>query len=131
MRRFCSPACERLWYRNDGKVPTGYNCANCAEWVDLARPGKRKRSDSKLCDDCKPWHPRSSATKPRDLAERDGPQCRLCGDEVDLDLTYPDRMCPSIDHVVPRSAGGSDEPQNLQLAHWICNVRRRDTPIRR
>src|SRR3954447_19665791 len=99
-RRFCSPACERLWYRNDGKVPTGYNCANCAEWVDLARPGKRKRSDSKLCDDCKPWHPRSSATKPRDLAERDGPQCRLCGDEVDLDLTYPDRMCPSIDHVV-------------------------------
>lgn len=31
---------------------------------------------------------------------------------------------PSIDHVISRSDGGSDLPSNLQLLHFVCNVRK-------
>jgi 5-methylcytosine-specific restriction endonuclease McrA len=33
-------------------------------------------------------------------------------------------MGASLDHVVPISKGGTDEPENLKLAHFICNVRK-------
>ncbi|MAP95312.1 MAG: HNH endonuclease [Ponticaulis sp.] len=28
---------------------------------------------------------------------------------------------PTYDHIIPRSKGGRDVPDNLQLAHAICN----------
>ena len=124
-RRWCSARCQRLWYKHDGEVPTGFRCEECGKWVDLVRPGhKRKRSDSRSCEAC------SRVTKYSlnafQVADRDGNTCRLCGDEVDLHLRYPDWLSPSVDHIIPRSKGGSHEPDNLQLAHWICNVRRKD-----
>lgn len=30
----------------------------------------------------------------------------------------------TLDHIHPRSKGGSDAPENLQLAHAICNKRK-------
>jgi 5-methylcytosine-specific restriction endonuclease McrA len=30
----------------------------------------------------------------------------------------------SYDHVVPTSLGGTDEPENLKMAHLLCNTRR-------
>lgn len=63
----------------------------------------------------------------RYLAERDGPKCRICSKVVDLSLSSGPRgddLGPSIDHVVPRSKGGSDELSNLRLTHWVCNRQR-------
>ncbi|MFN4224834.1 MAG: HNH endonuclease [Hyphomonas sp.] len=31
---------------------------------------------------------------------------------------------PTFDHIRPRAAGGSDRPENLQLAHALCNRRK-------
>jgi 5-methylcytosine-specific restriction endonuclease McrA len=31
---------------------------------------------------------------------------------------------PTLDHIRPRSKGGGDEPENLQLAHAVCNKRK-------
>lgn len=112
-------------------MPTGFDCEKCGTRVDLARPGKRLRSDSRLCRDCKRWLTRWAPITPEELAARDGFLCRLCDDVVDLTLPYPDWLSPSVDHIIPRSAGGSDEPENLQLAHWICNVRRKDRAMPR
>lgn len=59
------------------------------------------------------------------LFERDGgSNCALCGVEVDMALASGpkgDEWGPSIDHITPRSLGGSDDLGNLQLAHWRCN----------
>jgi hypothetical protein len=38
-------------------------------------------------------------------------------------------LAASRDHIVPRSVGGSDEPDNLLLAHCICNAIRGDGPV--
>lgn len=61
--------------------------------------------------------------------ERD---CHLCGaitDPLDLsgnvDSWYQrGEKFPTIDHVIPRSEGGSDNSANLRRAHHICNARK-------
>lgn len=50
------------------------------------------------------------------LVERDGTHCRLCGRPMPPD--YP----PEQDHNIPRSTGGSNALDNLQLAHKVCNM---------
>lgn len=59
-----------------------------------------------------------------------GSTCWLCGLPIDLALprTHPQGF--TVDHVVPRSKGGTDVLSNLRPAHWICNVRRQDKPGR-
>lgn len=62
------------------------------------------------------------------LSNRDGGRCHLCGKKVDLKLPSGPRgddLGPSIDHLVPRSKGGSDELSNLSLTHWACNRNKR------
>lgn len=56
-----------------------------------------------------------------EIAERDAWRCHLCGDLVDSQLSWPDPMSPSLDHVVPLSLGGSHTPENVRLAHVRCN----------
>lgn len=66
----------------------------------------------------------NSATR-LSIYERDGWTCQLCEGRVDPDAeVFADRA--SLDHIVPRSRGGSDESSNLRLAHVGCNARRGD-----
>lgn len=51
-----------------------------------------------------------------DVLARDGSTCRYCGNAT---------ARPTIDHVVPRCQGGGDEPANLAVACWACNIRKR------
>lgn len=60
------------------------------------------------------------------LYERDGWRCQLCLDPVDRDAHYLDNWAPSLDHIVPRSMGGSDHADNLRTTHRWCNVIRSD-----
>lgn len=46
---------------------------------------------------------------------RDGLRCGLCGTDVPADDVH-------IDHVTPWALGGSDAPENLQVAHSRCNL---------
>ncbi|WP_310474117.1 HNH endonuclease [Sandarakinorhabdus sp.] len=55
-----------------------------------------------------------SATKRKRIMERDAYRCCKCGSHLDL----------SIDHIVPRSAGGSNEDDNLQTLCVPCNVKK-------
>ena len=61
---------------------------------------------------------------PRELADRDGPACWLCGDTVDADAHAGSPWAGSVDHVVPKARGGGDEAENLRLAHRRCNSAR-------
>lgn len=59
------------------------------------------------------------------IYKRDRWVCWLCNKSVDRDAEYShdnyNPLYPSLDHVIPRSQGGTDEPDNLRLAHVECN----------
>lgn len=59
-----------------------------------------------------------------EIAARDEFRCGICSGEVDMTLRVPNRQAPTIDHVIPISAGGADIPENVQLAHFACNSRK-------
>jgi HNH endonuclease len=50
--------------------------------------------------------------------------CQLCKKPVDQQKQYPDPLSPSLDHIIPLSRGGGHVLANVQLAHYICNVRK-------
>lgn len=63
------------------------------------------------------------------LYERDHGICQICGGKCDwTDKTwgYSGPTYPSIDHIKPRVNGGAHKWYNVQLAHCICNSRKRD-----
>lgn len=68
------------------------------------------------------WHRVDSfELNAQQLAERDGALCQLCGCDVDMNAGVPDQMCPSVDHIIPLSHRGTNDADNLQLAHLRCN----------
>lgn len=52
----------------------------------------------------------------RKIARRNGWRCfcGICGGKLTLDEA-------TLDHIIPRSLGGSNHPSNLQMAHGTCN----------
>ena len=55
------------------------------------------------------------------LRARDGEGCFFCGEAVG--------MCPSIEHLVPRTEGGTSVLHNLVLSHRDCNHAAGNLPI--
>lgn len=57
----------------------------------------------------------------RAIASKD-PVCAICHKYIDLDAPAFSPLAVEVDHVVPRSRGGSlYEMDNLQLTHSKCN----------
>jgi len=54
------------------------------------------------------------------IIERDGPNCFLCGEP------FTKNQKITIDHWVPKAAGGSEEIDNLRIAHKTCNILKGD-----
>lgn len=52
--------------------------------------------------------------------------CYLCGKPVNFDAKPPDYYSPSIDHFIPLSKGGTNDIDNLFLAHLGCNLNKGD-----
>ncbi len=123
-RKYCSISCTALSDR-----PKVFNCGRCGTTVSLieksTKAGQFKRADSKLCDRCA-RRPRRYKITVDHLAARDGTDCALCGEAVDMSAGPTDPARPSVDHKWPRSRGGTDDPENLQLAHLDCNQRKSD-----
>jgi hypothetical protein len=66
-----------------------------------------------------------------DLGNRDGWTCWVCGGDVERSDVGATGSSPagsphaaSVDHVVPRARGGTNQPANLRLAHRRCNGQR-------
>lgn len=128
-RRFCSDSCRVIHATYDGEVPTSTACILCGVVIDLTakgRKGQRKKATTKFCARCRQDYRKYKMTSAQ-LAERDGATCGICGEPVDMTLRRSDsNLCASVDHVLPRSLGGTHDPENLQLAHLLCNQRKSD-----
>lgn len=135
--KYCSRVCQEASRR----VNVAFDCAECGEHVPVglrrkycsemcAALGNLRRTNARVTDlyrlACQKgvggarWRVRLV----RLLVERDGDCCYLCGLTIDTTLKAGprgDEEGPSIDHVVPRSRGGTDDLVNLRLTHWKCN----------
>lgn len=124
--KFCSNRCHANHHLYDGKRPESVKCGSCGVEIDLTKPlknGRMPTMQTLLCRPCRKG-PKGYALNAAELAERDGADCALCGDLVDFALKAPHAMSPSVDHILPRSKGGSHDAENLQLAHLRCNTRK-------
>ena len=63
-------------------------------------------------------HPRAQLTK---LYQAQSGLCGICGEPMGEDMA-----ALHVDHIVPRSRGGSDLIGNLQAAHKKCNMTKKD-----
>ena len=122
-RKYCSPDCTQFAKLYPEGRPESAECYGCGNTIDLTakgRGGKLKRVGSRLCRRCKRSIHKHDMTVEK-LAERDGTDCNICGEPVDLSAVHPDPFRPSIDHHTPRSLGGTNAPENLKLTHLWCN----------
>lgn len=99
-------------------------CPACGVPVDLRRSDGRLRPNKPLlCMECLSLRPRGRwCMTVYQVARRDGAVCSICDLPVDLALKRPNPLSPSIDHVIPRARGGRDIPDNVALAHLVCNI---------
>lgn len=69
---------------------------------------------------------RSTTTRDRHRAaiRRLRPPCALCHHDIDYSLRSPHPMSFVVDHIIPLALGGTDELENKQPAHRVCNERK-------
>ncbi|KOU17087.1 hypothetical protein ADK49_16930 [Streptomyces sp. WM6349] len=63
-----------------------------------------------------------------DVFERDGWTCYLCGLPTDPHASPFSPSSPTVDHVVPLSAGGHHAMANARTACLGCNSSKQDRP---
>jgi 5-methylcytosine-specific restriction endonuclease McrA len=66
------------------------------------------------------------------LLVRDGNRCCWCHEPMKIPSEAGDQYDPdfaSIEHIIPRSRGGTDDWDNLALAHLRCNQRRNEEQV--
>lgn len=129
-RKVCSGKCRQLLSRNGGIPPLMIKqCVKCTGFIDLTitgKSGRKKRADTKFCEPCKKSRVLPHQMSVTELADRDGTKCGICSTDIDMALVFPDTMRASVDHVIPVARGGSNDPDNLQIAHLHCNLIKHD-----
>jgi 5-methylcytosine-specific restriction endonuclease McrA len=98
-----------------------WTCGRCGE--ECQRIETRGRFP-RLCGSCRPNGGAHIPDRLRaEVYERDGWVCGICTEPVDANLIGSrSEWRPSIDHIIPRSAGGDEQDANLRLAHFWCNA---------
>lgn len=142
-QKFCTQLCTTRWHheqrvRNSGGLLTAQIllmvrvCARCA--TTYSHASRQRIHCSDLCrDQAKAdrgtplFHGWIANSARMSIYRRDDHTCWLCGDKVDM-MADPQRddWAPSLDHVTPRSKGGTHESSNLRTAHRWCNAVRGD-----
>lgn len=111
----CSETVYRKYFVTQGKF--GRYCDRCR--LNRRRARYRMKTVKRQSLTVKP-----SRLSCDEIAVRDGFVCHICNGLVDMTLPRTVGLGATVDHVIPLSKGGSDEPDNLRLAHWSCNVRK-------
>jgi 5-methylcytosine-specific restriction endonuclease McrA len=106
VKRECQECGDAFWTR----LPQAQYCSpehgkRAARRRRARRLGKWKRSERQY----------------RRIMDRDAWTCQLCTEPIDPNEKYPSSWQGTLDHIVPRSKGGSDHDTNIQAAHLFCN----------
>jgi hypothetical protein len=135
-RSTCSrPCADRLYNTQTRPAPVEHQCRDCGATISNRRSKcdpclAKSRADARRRDKHRRRALKLGVASERytltEIAKRDRFRCGICRERVDMALKGPHVMCPSVDHVLPLACGGDDTRANVQLAHWLCNVVKRD-----
>jgi 5-methylcytosine-specific restriction endonuclease McrA len=135
-RRVCSQSCRdaraMAWVaiHRPPRARRVETCPHCGLMFETAKPMQRHCSSQ--CGN-RARHSRRRAVEAgayvedvwrSRVYERDGYVCQLCHKPVKMGQVVPHPKAPTLDHVLPLSAGGTHEYANVQLAHFLCNSRK-------
>ena len=128
IRTCCSNRCYRTkaLYDNGGmpeaeRATIPRQCTDCGDTYTSPYVGQTR------CTPCKRTHSRTWRISDRRrfaLYKRDKYKCHICGKKTNINGHYLDNNYPTLDHLVPRSKGGSDEDYNLATCCRECNTLR-------
>lgn len=100
--------------------PGRHNCQRCADWPALGHTVPR--SIEKKIEIMKNWAKTDPKSKKPSLFQRvtakKGKKCHYC-----------DKDATTVDHVIPKSRGGSNRMDNLVPACRECNHKKADLPV--
>ena len=147
-QKFCSTKCRHIF---NGRKPESSGaiaaslvyfgpCRECQTNMVCVR--NRANKYRSVCRQCRPKVNRAINTRKNharraagsqtmsvhELARRDGATCNICRKRVDMTLPGTHKNGPTVDHLLPVSLGGTNDPHNLALAHRKCNVSRKADP---
>ena len=112
---FCSPLCSYLDRYNPSCEVVRSTCRTCGRTILW-------HSTRTYCSTtCKRNRPQRWRKHALAVYERDQWTCQLCGTPTLREWVKGDMRSPTLDHIMPRSLGGSDDIGNLRTAHWLCN----------
>jgi 5-methylcytosine-specific restriction endonuclease McrA len=101
-----------------------FDCRSCAA------PTCSQSGTSRYCSNTCRNRVRKVARKGRQSIRReaifirDDYMCWMCETPCDRAAQVPEHSAPTVDHIIPRSLGGGDEPENLATACFMCNTLR-------
>lgn len=129
---------QRIKYEAEWIAPPPFECLECGKmhqpiYGDMhdkycsdrcaKRNGKRNQHHARRCRLTKGF--RETVYKAKIWA-RDRYTCQICGKKVALKQKAPHPYSPSLDHIIPLSKGGTHEPKNVRLVHFIYNSLKSD-----
>ena len=119
--RYCSPAC-RPKPKPKPKPKEHRDCARCGTSFEAS--SVQNVYCSKDCYAFMKKRRRKKRLRKHALAllVRDGKKCGICHGEFSEDDLMNQRF--HVDHIRPKSKGGSHDLENLQLAHVSCNIKK-------
>lgn len=128
---YCSERCRHRSYLNRQKLDrlNQRTCSECGAVLGVLY--------KKLCVSCKSQAQRAVDARRNQKRRAAGPaidrtalirergeKCHLCGKRIDLRLSGLHPMGLHIEHLVPVSDGGTNDLDNLHIAHRVCNLKR-------
>jgi hypothetical protein len=147
-RRFCSAKCSYLGSqaRSWGKAnQILIDCLECCRrvWI-VSLDGTQERRVYCSAECCKKANKRTSKARRKQrlkdsgevqrislmrIAMRDGWTCQICGTRVSKGKRVPHPKAATLDHIIPVALGGPHTKENVQLAHFECNWKKRDVGL--
>lgn len=101
----------------EGLFSSKYCSKTCVNKSEVVREIKRKRRAMRMNSYVLP-------VNGNEIYLRDKGKCQLCGRKVNKKYKWPHQMSISLDHIIPLSLNGTHEPKNIQLTHFICNLKK-------
>lgn len=144
--KYCSDDCRRVVARRKARERAAaksvrrtdaIRCPGCGTMFRPKYGDKRRRFCSHLCarrEERRKRGPETHRTRARRFGveyepinrtkvfRRDGWRCGICQGKIDRRLKHPHPMSATLDHIVPMSEGGPHRYENVQAAHWLCNI---------